>query len=182
MSPQISDVEYTQGKPLESLFMGLHLYQEKKLHLSVSLRSFRNEKVSAFVKSLLDENLPIAQQLYSELSLNYPIVITRSLEKAKQWVQNQSRGTERYGLISSSGAKRLRQFGIWVQNDIQAENWFLNDKEDVRSSYFLEETATEFDIQGLEIDWAIVAWDADFRIEKGHFKAYNFKGSSWKRL
>ena len=96
MSPQISDVEYTQGKPLESLFMGLHLYQEKKLHLSVSLRSFRNEKVSAFVKSLLDENLPIAQQLYSELSLNYPIVITRSLEKAKQWVQNQSRGTERY--------------------------------------------------------------------------------------
>ncbi len=180
VSPQISDVEYTQGKPLESLFMGLHLYQEKKLHLSVSLRSFRNEKVSAFVKSLLDENLPIAQQLYSELSLNYPIVITRSLEKAKQWVQNQSRGTERYGLISSSGAKRLRQFGIWVQNDIQAENWFLNDKEDVRSSYFLEETATEFDIQGLEIDWAIVAWDADFRIEKGHFKAYNFKGSSWK--
>ncbi|WP_297672997.1 DUF2075 domain-containing protein [uncultured Akkermansia sp.] len=182
VSHQISDVEYTRGKSLESLFTGLHLYQEKSLHLSVSLRSFRNEKVSAFVKSLLDENLPVAQQLYSALSINYPIVITRSLEKAKQWVQNKSRGTERYGLISSSGAKRLRQFGIWVQNSIHAENWFLNDKEDVRSSFFLEETATEFDIQGLEIDWAIVAWDADYRIEKGHFKAYNFKGSSWKKV
>ena len=182
VSPQISDVEYTHGKPLEHLFTGLRLYREPNLHLSVSLRSFRNERVSAFVKSLLDENLPVAQQLYSELSPNYPITITRSLEKAQEWIRAQARGTERYGLIASSGAKRLRQFGIWVQSKIQAENWFLNDKEDIRSSYFLEDTATEFDIQGLEIDWAIVAWDADYRIEKGHFKAYNFTGSSWKTV
>ncbi|MED9988257.1 MAG: DUF2075 domain-containing protein, partial [Streptococcus salivarius] len=165
VSPQISDVEYTHGKQLEHLFTGLRLYREPNLHLSVSLRSFRNERVSAFVKSLLDENLPVAQQLYSELSPNYPITITRSLEKAQEWIRAQARGTERYGLIASSGAKRLRQFGIWVQSNIQAENWFLNDKEDIRSSYFLEDTATEFDIQGLEIDWAIVAWDADYRIE-----------------
>lgn len=182
VSPQISDVEYTQGKSLEHLFTGLRLYQESNLHLSVSLRSFRNERVSAFVKSLLDEDLSAAQQLYSSLAPNYPIVITRSLEKAQQWVRDQARGTERYGLIASSGAKRLRQFGIWVQSNIQAENWFLNDKEDIRSSYFLEDTATEFDIQGLEIDWALVAWDADYRIENEHFKAYNFTGSSWKTV
>lgn len=151
VSPQISDVEYTHGKQLEHLFTGLRLYREPNLHLSVSLRSFRNERVSAFVKSLLDENLPVAQQLYSELSPNYPITITRSLEKAQEWIRAQARGTERYGLIASSGAKRLRQFGIWVQSNIQAENWFLNDKEDIRSSYFLEDTATEFDIQGLEM-------------------------------
>ena len=182
ISPQISDAEYTRGQPLETLFTGLPLYRKPSLHLSVSLRSFRNERVSAFVKSLLDNDLPTAQQLYSALSSNYPIVLTRSLEKAREWIRAQARGTERYGLIASSGAKRLRKFGIWVQSNIQAENWFLNDKEDIRSSYFLEDTATEFDIQGLEIDWAIVAWDADYRIEKGHFQSYNFTGSSWKTV
>lgn len=181
-SPEISDTEYTRGQSKEALLTGLPLYPKSDLHLSVSIRSFRNEQVSAFVKSLLDRDLPTAQQLYSALSLNYPIVLTRSLEKARQWIQTQARGTERYGIIASSGAKRLRQFGIWVQSNIQAENWFLNDKEDVRSSYFLEDTATEFDIQGLEIDWAIVAWDADYRIEDGHFKSYNFTGSSWKTV
>lgn len=182
VSPEISDTEYTRGQSKEALLKGLSLYPKADLHLSVSIRSFRNEQVSAFVKSLLDRDLPAAQQLYSVLSLNYPIVLTRSLEKARQWIQTQARGTERYGIIASSGAKRLRQFGIWVQSNIQAENWFLNDKEDVRSSYFLEDTATEFDIQGLEIDWAIVAWDADYRIEDGHFKFYNFTGSSWKTV
>ena len=182
ISPQIADVEYTRGKSLEHLFTGLRLYREPNLHLAVSLRSFRNERVSAFVKALLDENLLAAQQLHSALSPNYPIVITRSLEKAQEWIRAQARGTERYGIIASSGAKRLRKFGIWVQSNIQAENWFLNDKEDVRSSYFLEDTATEFDIQGLEIDWAIVAWDADYRMENGHFHSYNFTGSSWKTV
>lgn len=182
VSPQIYDVEYTRGQSLKNLFTGLSLYREPYLHLSVSLRSFRNEQVSAFVKSLLDKDLSAAQQLYSALSSNYPIVLTRDLGKARQWIRAQARGTERYGIIASSGAKRLRQFGIWVQSNIQAENWFLNDREDVRSSYFLEDTATEFDIQGLEMDWAIVAWDADYRIENGHFKSYNFTGSSWKRV
>lgn len=181
-SPQISDTEYTRGTSLKTLFKGLPLDERTDLHLSVSIRSFRNEQVSAFVKSLLDKDLPVAQHLYSALSSDYPIVLTRNLQKARQWVREQARGTERYGIIASSGAKRLRQFGIWVQSNIQAENWFLNGKEDVRSSYFLEDTATEFDIQGLEIDWAVVAWDADYRIENGHFKSYNFTGSSWKTV
>jgi hypothetical protein len=87
------------------------------------------------------------------------------LNTARKWVREKARGSERYGLTASSGAKRLRFFGIWVQSAIKAENWFLNDKNDVRSSYYLEDVATEFDIQGLEIDWSIVAWDADYRVE-----------------
>ena len=97
-------------------------------------------------------------------------------------MRSKARGTERYGITATSGAKRLRIFGIWVQSQITAENWFLNGKEDVRSSYFLEDTATEFDIQGLEIDWTIVSWDADYRIEDKHFVEYNFAGTRWNTV
>lgn len=182
VSRQISDEEYTRGLELEKFFNGLNYYPERDLHLAVSLRSFRSEQVSDFVKSLLDNDLPRAQNLYSQLKYKYPIVMTRSLEKARNWIYSKARGTERYGLIASSGAKRLRQFGICVQSTIQAKNWFLNNKKDVRSSYFLEDTATEFDIQGLEIDWSLVAWDADYRMENGSFKPYNFSGSKWKMV
>lgn len=94
--------------------------------------------------------------LYSSLYKDYPICITRDIDLAKQWVKSKSKGTQRYGMTASSGAKRLRKYGVWVQNKIEAPTWFLNDKDDVRSSYFLEETATEFYIQGLELDWSIV--------------------------
>ena len=182
VSKQISDVEYTRGATLEVLLKGLHGRSIDKLHLSVSLRSFRSERVSAFVKELLDINIGAAHQLYMELKKNYPLLITRNLQTAREWVRKKARGSERFGLIASSGAKRLRGFGIWVQSSIKAEDWFLNGKEDVRSSYFLEDTATEFDIQGLEIDWTIVAWDADFRIENSSFAPYNFAGTTWRNV
>mgnify|MGYP000725354455 CR=1 FL=1 len=179
VSRQIVDTEYTRGIPLDDLLRGLHGRAVQNLHLAVSLRSFRSEQVSAFVKALLDIDKEKAQTLYKELKSRYPIVITRDLEKARKWVRRKARGSERYGLVASSGAKRLRSYGIWVQSDITAENWFLNEKSDVRSSYFLEDTATEFHIQGLEIDWTIVAWDADFRMKDGIFEPYNFKGTKW---
>ncbi len=182
VSRQIADVEYTRGMPLNEMFSGLQCITVDKLHLAVSLRSSRSERVSAFVKALLDMNLPVAAQLYAELKVKYPIVLTRDLDTARNWVRNKARGTERYGLTASSGAKRLRTFGIWVQSDITAEYWFLNDMDDVRSSYYLEDTATEFDIQGLEIDWTIVAWDADYRIENGTFVPYNFTGTHWNSV
>lgn len=122
VSRQISDEEYTRGLELEKFFNGLNYYPERDLHLAVSLRSFRSEQVSDFVKSLLDNDLPRAQNLYSQLKYKYPIVMTRSLEKARNWIYSKARGTERYGLIASSGAKRLRQFGICVQSTIQAKN------------------------------------------------------------
>ncbi len=182
VSRQITDTEYTRGSSVKRMLHGLQGNIVDELHLAVSLRSFRSERVSAFVKSLLDMDINTAQQLYFELKSKYPIVMTRNLDTARKWVRSKARGTERYGLTASSGAKRLRNFGIWVQSSITAENWFLNDSNDVRSSYFLEDTATEFDIQGLELDWTIVAWDADFRIEDGVFEAYRFAGTRWNRI
>lgn len=112
----------------------------------------------------------------------YPIVITRDLEHAREWLREHARGTERLGLIASSGAMRLRPEGISVKAKVDPANWFLNGKEDVRSSYYLEETATEFDIQGLELDWAGVCWDANLRMEAGKWAHYDFKGTKWQHI
>lgn len=178
-SNKIVDFEYTRGIPLDELFSGLDIKVLERLHLAVSLRSFRNERVSEFIKALLDIDRDKAQELILSLRQNYPIMLTRELSTAKQWVRRRARGSERYGLIASSGAKRLRKFGIWVQSEIKAEEWFLNPSDDIRSSYFLEDTATEFDVQGLEIDWAIVAWDADYRFNESQFHYFNFVGTHW---
>ena len=138
--------------------------------------------MAAFVKALLDVDKSTAKELYQQIKTVYPICMTRSLETAKQWVRNKAKGSQRYGMTASSGAKRLRKYGVWVQNKIEAKNWFLNGKTDVRSSYFLEETATEFDIQGLELDWTILCWDANLRFSKDHFAYYNFTGTKWQNV
>lgn len=157
-------------------------YPEEELHLSVSVRSFRSEKISAFIHEFLNLNIDSAKQLYKEVKSDFPILISRDLESAKQWVRNKAKGSERTGLIASSGARRLRPIGIDVKNEISAPNWFLNDEEDIRSSYFLEDIATEFDIQGLEIDWTCLAWGANFHIKDGKWKYQNFKGSKWMNI
>lgn len=182
VSDKISDHEYTRGKSLNTLIQGLNCKIVKDLHLSVSLRSFRSENVAGFVKDVLDVNVENAKQLLTQFKNDYPIYITRDLDKAKTWIINQAKGSERYGMIASSGAKRLRSYGVWVQNKIDAPTWFLNGKDDVRSSYFLEETATEFDIQGLELDWSILCWDANLRFNNGKFEYYNFIGSKWQNI
>lgn len=182
VSDKITDSEYVQNKPLIERLSTLNHHIVTTLHLAVSLRSFRSEKVAGFVKALLDADSRCAQRLYTETSKNYPIFLTRNLQKAKEWVRSRAKGTERYGLIASSGAKRLRSCGIWVQSKIDAKHWFLDDKYDVRSSYALEEVATEFDIQGLEVDWSIVAWDADLRFVEDHFEYFKFIGAGWQRI
>lgn len=182
ISDRITDEEYSKGKSFDELLSGLNYRVVDDLHLSVSLRSFRSEKVAIFVKALLDVDKINAKALYQEFKDKYPICITRDIESAKEWIKEKAIGTQRYGLTASSGAKRLRKYGIWVDNKVKATNWFLNDKDDVRSSYFLEETATEFDIQGLELDWSIVAWDADLRFISGKFSYYSFKGTKWQNV
>lgn len=182
LSSHLNDSEYLGDQDLEQLLKGINHQYINDLHLAIPLRSFRSEKMAAFVKSLLDLQTDESRQFYRELNANYPIVLTRDLEQAKTWIRIKARGTERYGLTASSGAKRLRNFGVWVQHKINAPSWFLNDKNDIRSSYYLEETATEFDIQGLELDWTIVCWDADLRFEHNQFKHYNFIGTNWKRV
>lgn len=182
VSKRITDDEYSKGQSFDKLIDGLNYNIKDDLHLSVPLRSFRSENVASFVKALLDVDIQNAKYLYKELENKYPIYITRDLETAKKWIRKKALGSERYGITASSGAKRLRNYGVWVDNKINAPNWFLNGKEDVRSSYFLEETATEFEIQGLELDWSIVCWDANFRFNKNKFEYYNFKGTKWQNV
>ncbi len=155
---------------------------EPDLHLAVSVRSFRSERVSEFVHALLNLDKEKTKNLYSSIRNQFPIVLTRDLSKAKEWLKNKAKGSERIGIISSSGARRLRPFGIDVKNEIYAPYWFLNDKTDIRSSYFLEDVATEFDIQGLEIDWACVAWGANFYIDNGEWNYQSFKGTKWQHI
>lgn len=181
ISNKIIEEEYLKGKNFNELVKNINYIEKENLHLSVSLRSFRSEKVSNFVKLLLDNDILNASELYKEIRKDYPIFLTRDINTAKAWIKTKAKGSERYGMIASSGAKRLRKYGIWIQNKVEAEKWFLNPKNDIRSSYFLEETATEFDIQGLELDWTIVCWDANLRYNQ-NFEYYNFTGDSWKNI
>ncbi len=182
LSEKMTDAEYIGGSSVEALLCGRKFRYESSLHLGVSLRSFRSEKLSAFVKLLLDNQPEKARSIYSELSESYPIFLTRDLADAKEWVCTKARGTERYGLLASSEGKRLRGEGIWVQSKINHVGWFLNGKDHVESSYYLEVAASEFKVQGLEIDYGLLAWDADLRHVDGNFNYYTFSGNSWNHI
>jgi hypothetical protein len=155
--------------------------EQNHLHLATSVRSFRSEKVSAWVHALLDMDEQ-AKSLWKEIQSNYPIVLTRDLQKAKAWVKAQAKGSERYGLVASSGARRLKALGVHVKNEIDVANWFLNPKYDVRSSYFLEDVATEFDVQGLELDWVCLAWGDNFYYQDNQWHYQSFKGCKWQNI
>lgn len=157
----------------------LNMHVEPDLHLAVSLRSFRAEKLSAFVGEVILGNFKDAREIKRDL-LNYPIYLTRNLDEAKNALRRWARGSERVGLVASSNAIRLKPEGVFVKGEIDPTHWFLKDKRDIRSSHYLEDVATEFDVQGLEIDWVGVCWDANFRIEHGEWVAYNFAGSKWQ--
>ena len=137
--------------------------QKSELHLAVSMRSFRSEKVSAFVKALLDVEKDTARDLLREVTERYPIAVSRDLEAAKRWVREHARGSERYGLVASSEAQRLKPYAVDIRVDVDPVHWFLNDATDTRSSWYLEDAATEYQIQGLELDWVCMTWDADLR-------------------
>jgi len=181
-SSSISDSkDYVKSKDQKE-WLTENAQSEDELHLAVSLRSFRSEKLSEFVLNLLDLNIDKTKELFVQIKEDFPIYLTRDLSSAKNWLKNKAKGTERIGLVASSGARRLRPLGIDVKNEIKAANWFLNSDDDVRSSYFLEDIATEFDIQGLEIDWTCVAWGANFYIKDDDWKHQNFKGSKWMNI
>jgi len=182
VSGMLSDPEYTGNKNIYSEINEAKLNIKKELHLSVSVRSYRSENVSDLVKNIIDNNPLRATELWAGIKQDYPICITRNLETARNWLKKQSRGNERIGLVASSGALRLRPHGIHIKSSIDPKNWFLNSKDDVRSSYYLEEAATEFDIQGLELDWTCVAWDADFRFYNENWIYKKFRGSTWQNV
>ena len=182
ITPQLNDEEYRRDKAWDELIYGLNVTEKPALHLNTSVRSFRTPHLAAFVKALLDVNREQAKSLYTQIKDKYPLVLTRNLAAAKKWVKEHARGTNKYGLLASSGALRLKPEGIFVKNEISVANWFLNDKEDVRSCYALEDVVTEFDVQGLEVDFSIVAWDADFRFDGQKWTYNNFTGSRWNHV
>jgi hypothetical protein len=156
--------------------------QVPELHLATSMRSFRSETVSKFVAAVLEGNASTAREMVASVSERYPIHVTRDLSKARQWLRTKARGSERFGLLASSGAHRLRAEGIYVKAAVDPPTWFLNDHTDVRSSYYLEEVATEFDVQGLELDWTCTCWDADLRHDGSRWTHHSFRGTNWQKV
>jgi Uncharacterized conserved protein (DUF2075) len=182
VSPQLSDSEYAAESALQSLQQRSHVYFDEALHLSVSMRSFRAETLSAFVKTVLDLDATHAAKLHAAFADRYPIMLTRDLRRARTWLRQRARGSERYGIVVSSQAQRLKPHAIDVRTPVDPVNWFLADKEDVRSSFYLEDVATEFQVQGLELDWTCVVWDADFRHGKTGWQHHSFIGTKWNQI
>lgn len=181
VSDRLDDKDYIWNETASSAFYSLSIGRREALHLSVSMRSFRAESLSEFASYVVEGKVEQARQAYGEIAERYPIVITRDLNKARNWLRQKARGSERYGLLASAGANRLRPEGVFIKAKVDAPTWFLNDKSDVRSSYYMEEVATEFDVQGLELDWAGVCWDADFRYDHLAWNHYSFRGTNWQR-
>ena len=182
VSNRLTDSEYAAGNALQLLEKHKTVIYKEELHLAVSMRSFRAEHVSLLVKNILDLNIEEAKKNYISLNQKYPIVLTRDLVEAKKWLKKKARGSERYGIIVSSQAQRLKPHAIDVKSPMDPIHWFLDGKEDVRSSYYLEDVATEFDVQGLELDWACVTWDGDFRYTNDGWKGFSFVGSKWNNI
>ena len=182
ISPQLIAKEYAEGNVDALLKTNPKVQKDVSLHLATSMRSFRAENLSNFVGQLLDRDASAAKTTYAEFCANYPIMLTRDLAKAKAWLRKVSGGSERYGMICSSQAFRLRPLAIDVRAKPNIVDWFLDDITDIRSSLFLEDVATEFDIQGLELDWSCLIWDGDFQYAPDGWIQKDFSGGKWKNI
>jgi hypothetical protein len=182
ISSRMNDSEYNAFEILKTLNNRLNVSFQEELHLAISMRSFRAENVSLLIKNLLDIEIEESKKTLKQVNPQYPIVLTRDLTKAKQWLRKQARGSERYGIVVSSQAERLKPYAIDVKSPMDPIHWFLDEKKDVRSSYYLEDIATEFDVQGLELDWVCMVWDADFRYSSSGWGHWSFVGDKWNHI
>ena len=179
ISPKLTEPEYAEGRVNELLAENKSVTYSESLHLGVSLRSYRAEKLSAFVHALLAIE-PNAAELYREIKDRYPIVLTRDMKKAREWLHSKVRGTERKGILVTKESARFKPLAIHVlpSGDENAVHWFLEDKADTRSSNYLEDAATEIQVQGLELDYTCLLWDADMRYDAGKWRFYRFNGQT----
>ena len=184
ISNNLTDKEYAEGNVAELLADNDHVHTCLDLHLAVSQRSFRAETLSLFVHQLLDRDVEAARKTFEQINERYPIVLTRDLGKAKSWLRVHARGSERYGMLVSSKAFRLKPLAIDIRSQADIVPWFLNPITDIRSSLFLEDVATEFDIQGLELDWTCLVWDGDFRFDPWakKWQHFNFRSDRWQNI
>lgn len=182
ISSRLTDSEYAAGRALEAARNRDNAHLDESLHLAVSMRSFRAENVSSFVKAMLDCEREPARSAFAALAARYPLAVTRDLNLAKEWIRKHARGTERYGLVASSKGQRLKPHAIDIRVEVDPVHWFLNDRTDTRSSFYLEDAATEFQVQGLELDWACVTWDGDLRFTGSGWSHHNFRGTGWQNV
>lgn len=182
LSPRLREVEFHADAALDALARDRRARWEPCLHLATSVRSFRSERVSEFVNLLLARDEEAARASLIEVLRGFPIRLTRHLPIARQWLREQARGSERYGMVVSSRAQRLKPLAIDVRVAVDPVHWFLKGKDDVRSAYYLEDVATEFQVQGLELDWSCVVWDGDLRFRPTGWEHHSFEGKRWKRV
>ena len=182
LSPTLTESEYRSASSLAKVLSLPGTRCNSDLHLATSMRSFRAESLSRFVREVLDLEIESARRTLSELATRYPIRLTRQLDRAKQWLRDQARGSERFGIVVSSQAQRLKPHAIDVRVKTDPVRWFLDGKDDTRSSYYLEDVATEFQVQGLELDWACVVWDGDLRFNEASWSHHEFKGTRWNNV
>ena len=182
ISSRMALPEYGSKSQVEQFLASPRVHSDEHLHLAVSMRSFRAEALSEWVGHIIENEAEAARATYKSIEAAYPIYLTRDLSAASAWLRSQARGTERFGLVASSGAQRLRPEGIHIKAKIEPANWFLNDSADVRSSYYLEDVASEFAVQGLELDWVGVCWDGDFYHKDGKWVCQAFKGTKWQSV
>lgn len=182
VSPNLTDSEYAASETLSNFPSGATILYDPRLHLASSMRSFRSEKVSTFVKALLDRDVDRASVLAKDVMPRYPLAVTRDLGKARKWIRERARGSERYGLVASSQAARLKPHAIDIRVESDPVHYFLSGRDDTRSSYYMEDVATEFQVQGLELDWVCVTWDADLRTAGEDWVCRSFRGKAWQAI
>lgn len=170
---------------LEEAASGLAVTRDPRLHLATSVRSPRAQMLSDWVDCLVSGRIEEAAAVLRKTP-DFPVSITRDLETARRWLRERGREDRRYGLVASSGALRLRSYGIEVSAGFRRgygyEDWFLGGPDDIRSSYKLEVAATEFECQGLELDWVGVCWAGDLTWSEAGWKHRRFAGSRWRAV
>jgi hypothetical protein len=180
-----SDAVAGQRLFVDSIESHLRIIEEPTLHLSANVRSIRAQWLGKWVNDLLTTPSQLSQMDSSD---EFPVYLTRDLEAAKAWIESRAEGQQRTGVLASSGAKRLRSLGIELskgfRDGVDFAHWFLESRGDIRSSCQLEIAATEYECQGLEIDWSLVCWGQDFLFDpkRNDWRFRNFSGSKWQRV
>ena len=191
ISPELKQGDHSTGNLtlFEKTPGNVEVVEDQNLHLKVSIRSYKAQELSQWVGLVLENNNEEANLIFKNKMKHYPVFITRNLETAKIWLKKKARGTRRTGIVASSGGRRLKAFGYDPFHGLRGDSsqdelgaWYLNSAHDVRSSNFLEIIATEYAVQGLEIDWVGIFWDADLRRANGNWNFKQFKGTKWQTV
>jgi DUF2075 family protein len=182
ISPDLKVGSHPNGRCLfREVPPGLSVTENPCLYLRINIRSYKADVLSEFVDAILDREPSRARALSTRLG-EYDVALTRELRHARDWLFRRQRGSRRIGLVASSGARRLRAHGLDVTAELNIEDWLLNRPEDVRSSYCLEVPATEFGIQGLELDWAGLCWGGDLAPGPEGWICRAFRGDRWLKV